>query len=103
MTNRASRDPQEYLNLISLLEQALKFYGNDENYVQKIVGSDRELCSAIELDGGQQAKFALDKVNEFDVRYDDSADEFIEKLTGVMDSSNKTEILKIIEQFKNFK
>lgn len=97
MTNRASRDPQEYLNLISLLEQALKFYASNENYVQKNVGS------AVELDGGQQAKFALDKIKEFDVRYDDGADEFIEKLTGVIDSSNKTEILKIIEQFKNFK
>ncbi|MFW6246631.1 MAG: hypothetical protein ACOC22_00445 [bacterium] len=102
MNNRASYDPQEYMNLISLLQQALKFYAKDENYVQKIVGRDNELCSAVELDDGAQAKFALDKIKEFDIRYDED-DEFSNKLKDVMDTQNETDILKIIEQFKNFK
>ena len=99
MRNRASYDPQEYLNLISLLEHALKFYANSENYVQK-VDVNNELCSYVELDSGQQAKFALEQVKKFDVRYDNIEDDALEKFKIQVDALGETDAKKIMEQIK---
>ena len=97
MSNRASRDPQEYMNLISLLERALMFYANDENHKQNLPIND-ELCSYVELDRGQQAKFALEQIKEFDIRYDDAIP--LENFNLNVDSVNKEELEKTIEKIK---
>ena len=101
MNNRATYDPQEYMNLISLLEQALKFYANDENYVQK-VAVNNELCSYIELDNGQQAKYALDQIKNFDVRYDVD-DELFDEFKKNVDTLGEMDTKKIIETIKKLK
>ena len=55
--------PEEYENQISLLIEALKFYENKENYVEKTLVSDK-WSTKLELDFGAQARFALKKVQE---------------------------------------
>jgi len=97
-TMRSANDPQEYINLISLLEQSLKFYAAKDNYVEKH-NVNNELCSMVELDGGEQAKFALSKIEEFNVRYDGES-EIIEKYKISMDSLSQEDALKIINEMK---
>ena len=95
---RSANDPQEYINLISLLEQSLKFYAAKDNYDKKHT-MNNELCSMIEIDGGEQAKFALTKIEEFDIRYDGESD-MIEKYKISMDSLSQEDALKIINEMK---
>lgn len=76
----------QYENIIVLLKKALEFYADEDNYVQKAVGS--ELVTRIEMDNGYQARFAIDNINklkEFDEKI------FIE-YTNELQGSLKTEI-----------
>jgi len=52
-------NPEQYENLIALLEEALKFYSNKENY---LFYTNKD--APIVLDEGSQARFALLKVQE---------------------------------------
>jgi len=54
---------EQYTNLISLLQKALEFYANHDNYIanQFING---EAYSKIEIDDGSQANFTLKRVEE---------------------------------------
>ena len=49
---------EEYQNLVALLEQALKFYAYEDNYIEN---KDKSL---INIDKGSQARFALNKIKE---------------------------------------
>jgi hypothetical protein len=54
---------EEYQNLVGLLQEALKFYANKENYkASRPVNG--EIYSSIEMDEGSQARFALSKSKE---------------------------------------
>ena len=57
--------PEEYENLIALLEKALEFYADKNNYTPKILKDmgERSLTT-VEVDGGSQARFALSKSKE---------------------------------------
>lgn len=54
----------EYQNIIELLKQALKFYADNDNYSVDRTKSD-SIFTQIQMDGGSQARFALDKANVF--------------------------------------
>jgi hypothetical protein len=56
-----------YQNTIEFLKRALEFYANEDNYTAK-TPKNNELFAfpPIEMDGGTQARFALDKVKELD-------------------------------------
>lgn len=91
----------DYKNLVVLLEQALKFYANESNYAPAIPKGTT--VSLILLDQGSQARFALDKIKDFNEMYQKVEDEYLKSF-----ASEKTEIddndddfLKIIKQFKN--
>ena len=58
---------EEYQNLIELLKKALEFYANPDNYNN----------SLIQKDGGYQAKFALDKIEEVYKNNQKILDEYI--------------------------
>ena len=51
----------EYNNILELLKKALEFYAKDDTYTQKT----QENPKMVELDRGSQARFALEKLNEF--------------------------------------
>jgi len=56
---------EEYRNLISLLQEALKFYANADNYEKNVTYPKySELFSYIEMDVGTQARFALKQVQD---------------------------------------
>lgn len=50
---------EQYKNLISLLKLALAFYADNENYKNR-----GTLFSPIDMDGGSQARFTLQRVQE---------------------------------------
>lgn len=54
-----------YQNTIELLKRALEFYALKENYVVNHP-LNNELFSYVEMDGGTQARFMLDKIEEID-------------------------------------
>ena len=54
---------EERDNVITLMQEALKFYGTKENYDAKHPLNGK-LYSMIDVDAGSTAQFALDKVNE---------------------------------------
>lgn len=78
----------EYKNLISLLEQALLFYADKENYTDN--GNDKSILTKIEIDKGSQARFALDKMKELEEMYLNTVEEY----------KNISE-LEVFEEFKN--
>lgn len=87
-------DPQEYKNLILLLEQALKFY-NDENNYKK----NNNNQSLIDLDKGEQAKFALNNIKDFHKKYDGV--NYLYELSNTVYNSNKdVELEKMINIIK---
>jgi hypothetical protein len=51
----------DYINIIELLKQALKFYANTNNYSVNRKVSD-SIFSAIQMDSGVQARFAIEKI-----------------------------------------
>jgi len=82
---------EDYQNLVELLKMALEFYGNAENYK-----TERGVFNIINIDGGSQARFALDKIKELEKTYVDMKTEYV-------DVGNKTpeEIFNIIDKLKN--
>lgn len=77
---------EERDNLISMLKEALKFYADNNNYFTSQEVSKQPAPSMIQLDGGSQAKFALEKVEALD-RMNQKMQEDYDKLTnGLLDA-----------------
>ncbi|MFA5366519.1 MAG: hypothetical protein WC333_01155 [Dehalococcoidia bacterium] len=97
-----TRTHEEYLNLIKLLELALKFYADKNNYTAN-PPIHNTLYSPIELDKGSQAQFALDKIGEFE-EYDRNLEEEyakqIESLSAEAGLSQQDEIMKLYEKIR---
>jgi hypothetical protein len=94
---------EEYQNLIELLKKALEFYADKKNYVQK-AGGYNELTSRVELDGGSQAQFALEKIKELSEFNKNIENDFVKNITNAIENEENTEnIFKLIEDFKNLK
>jgi len=97
-----TRTHEEYLNLIELLKLALKFYADKNSYVVNHPVND-ELCSLIELDEGSQARFALDKIGEFEEYGKNIEEEYakqIESLSAEAGLSQQGEIMKLYEKIR---
>jgi hypothetical protein len=54
---------EERDNLIALMQEALKFYANKDNYMG-VKNTCGPAYSMIDMDGGSQAQFALNKAKE---------------------------------------
>jgi hypothetical protein len=76
----------EYQNLVAFLKQALLFYANKENY-GKIKSKN-----PIDIDGGSQAQFALDKIKDLEDMYLNTMKEY---------KSISEEELKLFGEYKN--
>ena len=87
-------DDIDYLkNTIVFLKEALKFYANCDNYKKR--SDDNTMFSYIEMDGGVQANFALDRLKNLD-NIDIDAD-FVKNIL------NNKETDYISETIKNLK
>lgn len=95
-------DTQIYENLIVFLKEILGFYANEDNYVQKH-NINNELSSSIELDGGKQAKSALNQIETIEKLTSDKQNELMEKFShAIKNKQSLDEVLKIIEEFKKY-
>lgn len=93
---------EDYQNIVELLKQALLYYADKKHYdVNHNVNG--ELYSSIELDGGIQARFALNKLEEFNKLGEDVKE--VEELEDNLKELLKNEpsgsaFLKIIENYE---
>jgi len=71
---------EDYQNLVGLLEQALRFYANADNYKINRKTSDH-IFSLIEMDSGTQARFALKLVEDNSKLMDNLNEEYLKDFT----------------------
>lgn len=84
-------------NLIALLKEALKFYANKKNY---LFYKDKD--APVVIDEGSQARFALQKVEEFSDLINNINNDYDKYITDAIKSEESPEnVLKIIEDLKN--
>ena len=99
-------DKDQYLNIITLLQEVLKFYGKEENYIEdQFTGTDA--YSLIEIDKGSQARDALKRVEDFVKQHEEMEtdyEKFFDELTNKEGVEpiifNKEEILRQIKGLK---
>ena len=89
-------DDDVYLNTINLLKKALEFYANESNYENNIP-LNGELCSYVELDNGEQARFALKKINEEIIDYYDKIEKNIADFENIQTSGSTESIYNTIK------
>jgi hypothetical protein len=95
--------PEEYQNVIELLKLTLKFYADNNNYVYPD-NSPATRRSLIEIDGGSQARFALEQVNQLDElnkkMQEDYDNAMINMINMVEDREEDIDTLKLVEEYK---
>jgi hypothetical protein len=88
----------DYENLITLLEQALKFYANEKNYscaMGNLAGID---CD----EQGYQARFALKKINEFRENSQKIEDDYQKFINDIEKTTDYPETINdILNNLKN--
>lgn len=95
---------EERDNLIRLLQEALKFYAEKENYK-----GNRNICcsgiavSLVEIDEGSQARFALEKVNELDAANQKLQDDYNKIINETINTieNHPINLENLINSFKN--
>lgn len=87
---------EEDPNIIELLKQALLFYSNESNYYTPSEGK-----SLVIMDNGHQAKFALQKVDEFNELIDNINNDYDNLTNNIKTEESPDNILKIIDDLKN--
>jgi len=90
----------EYQNIIELLKRTLEFYSELANYVQN-KPVNNELLSMVEMDNGEQARFALKKIIEFNKNKLDTIGEHIKNAEDALENSdNVDELYETLNQLK---
>jgi len=103
----------QYDNIIELLKEALIFYANKNNYEKKhgSLHDKNILLSYVDLDLGNQANFALEKLNmfinfnkEMKINYEKELQNIIkiEDVKGEELLNNFENFIKIVETHKNW-
>jgi hypothetical protein len=91
---------EDYQNLVIVLKKVLEFYANKENY-EVNVPQNNVLYAYIEMDKGVQAKFALEKIQEFEKNGKSMEDDFIKNLTtAIQNNEEMPKMLQMIEDFR---
>jgi hypothetical protein len=92
-------DIEEYINLVGVLENALKFYAEKENYLFY----DKK-DAPVALDEGSQARFALEKIKEMRESTEKMEDDYVKILSETIEKNNNDDgMLKLIEEIKKIK
>jgi len=93
---------EQYQNIVLLIEPILKFYANDNNYVEYM--GNISMIAADEH--GSQARFALTKIEELlnsNTSFGDELSNKIAEMTGIvdnLDTMNEDEILNALKSLK---
>ena len=89
-------NPEQYENLIALLEEALKFYSNKENY---LFYTNKD--APIVLDEGSQARFALKLLQDNIDLNQKMSDDYIKNISEkVVKEETQEGILRLMEEIK---
>lgn len=92
---------EEYRNLLELFKQALLFYSNSDNYVNKHK-TNGELASLINIDSGFQAKFALEQAKIIDDLNKEAENDYFENISNFIETNEDHEdIMKSINELNN--
>lgn len=93
----------EYQNLIEILKTTLEFYAREGNWNPENNPSvcAVELKSLVELDGGTQAKFALEKIRNFHINQQDNIEEYIKQVEeNLEDTTEIDDLYKTLQEVK---
>ena len=91
---------EDLLNQIELLKQALLFYANEENYKGYYNGKELE-PALVGVDGGSQARFALQRLQETLDQNQEMEDEYIKEIQEKIEANKPPEsVLRLIEEIK---
>lgn len=90
MTN----DIEECLNQIELLKQALLFYANVDNYVEKH-DVEKNMFSYIQMDSGTQARFVLKQLENIKNIVSPDYDNLVEDGEDYLNNEVNKEIKKL--------
>lgn len=86
----------EYETLLYFLEEALRFYANEENYV-----NDPLFSAKVILDNGHQARFALKQIEVINKANEDMEEELLKQFPKELENTDiQEEFINIIEEFK---
>lgn len=98
-------DKEQYLNLITLLKEALVFYSKKDNYDQNI-GLYDQLSSMVEIDNGEQARSILKQVDEFLKQHEEMEQDYDELLKNYSSSEEENTVNpmeKFMDEIKKIK
>ena len=102
----------DYQNLIETLKKALEFYANGNNYPTYFGGNSnnshgslaRTQQSRIELDGGHQARFALQKIKDTSQFYEEITTEYLDEMKKRVDETDDIDsLIDTMKELKNIK
>ena len=98
------QDKEQYLNLISYLKLSLEMYGNKENW-KPIYAKDGKMVSPVELDQGENARYALKRAEDFLKQHEEMDMNYGELLKqyGISDEDAAKSAIDFEEMFKDFK
>lgn len=96
-----STTTDDYVNIIELLKQALIFYADTNNYsVNRKISDD--IFTAIQMDSGTQARFALEKAKVFIDDREKNENDY-DKLVKSVENLSEKEQIKLISDILNIK
>ena len=98
------RDREQYINLITYLKMSLEVYGKKENWEPIYAKNDR-MISSVELDGGENARYALKRVEDFLKQNEEMDQNYNELLKqyGISELDAAKSAINFEEMFKDFK
>lgn len=92
---------EEYQSLVIVLKQALEFYADKKNYVIN-VPQNNILFAYIEMDKGEQARFALERIEKMEKQSKELEEKFVKEVTNAIKNNEEIgDVLNIIEDYKN--
>jgi hypothetical protein len=97
---------EERDNLISLLQEVLKFYADKNNYKKPVEFSKYNVLSKIELDEGSQAHAVLERAKQLakeNQKIQDEYDSYFSQVEPVIFDPDAVDAIKTIHAYKSLK
>jgi len=92
-------DPNILKNTLSIAKEALKFYGNHDNYLSKKELNNK---TTISLDGGNQAMFALKMIDNLIESMGECYNNYDDEVFKHENQQSIDEVMRLFNEFKFF-
>ena len=98
------QDKEQYINIITYLKMSLEVYGDPENWKPQFA-KDGEMVSSVELDQGENARYALKQAEKFLKQHQEMDQDYTELLKqyGLSDEDAAKSAISWEEMLKDFK